>query len=238
MAHSTILLTALLGLSISLASSGCAGQTTYESTGDCATLCADHYENLTMETYTPTPTKMVDVSLPQAGIDPIGVSTVRTGMEAIADGLAYEGQAASAWLSLSNTLTVVGDTFEMILKSSYPSGAWTMVASDHGIEVPAPGLYRVDFVSLMDSADDTSYLEVEAEVGVAVGSTAVGYFQGFRYGDNAAPAQVVGWIEVAIATPSTERLFFTALNGTSQTPQVESSVGRLHKILITRLGDL
>lgn len=172
------------------------------------------------------------------GSDPLTAASAEAFLQRLADRDANIAQAVSAWLSMGDVATALGDPFTLILKSSYPSGDWTMIGTDDGIEVPSAGLYRIDFVSLMDAADDTSYLEVEAEVGVAVGATSVGFFQGFRYGDNAAPAQIVGWIKVAISDPATQRLFFSPVNGTTQTPQTETSVGRLHKILISRLGDI
>lgn len=42
-----------------------------------------------METYTPTPVQMTDVSLPQDAIDDLVVSTVRTALEPMADGIAF-----------------------------------------------------------------------------------------------------------------------------------------------------
>lgn len=47
-----------------------------------------------METYTPTPVEMTDVSLPQDAIDQLVVSTVRTALEPMADGIAFLNQEA------------------------------------------------------------------------------------------------------------------------------------------------
>jgi len=86
-----------------------------------------------METYTPTPTQLTDVSLPQAGIDQVGVSTVRVGMEAEADGIAW----ANKMLFLGSPLAHRDLTFEIAtfeesdyLNFSLVSGSNTGVAGD------------------------------------------------------------------------------------------------------------
>lgn len=234
MAHLQTLRIALLGLSIFLASSGCGRVEFTDENPSCH--CTE--PDLTMETYTPTPVQLTDVSLPQDAIDQLVVSSVRTALEPMADGIAYLGVPVSAWFTMPNTGVSSGSAFDLLVVSSYPSGGWTIV-DDAGAEAPSAGLYEIQFISLMDSSVDTTYLEVEVAMGVdALTAVRVGLIQGFRYGDNAAPAHIVGWIQTPILVPATDRIWFRAMNGTIQTPQAEVNPGDLHKIIIKKLGSL
>lgn len=89
-----------------------------------------------METYTPTPTQLIDVSLPQAGVDPVGVSTVRVGMEAAADGIAFNSLAQNRPVFRANFekgAAISGGDFPPIDTGSSFGNGFTTLVVDSGI---------------------------------------------------------------------------------------------------------
>lgn len=166
MAHLQTLQTALLGLSISLASSGCVGPDANYHDQPSDQIVS---KTLTMETYTPTPVQMTDVSLPQDAIDQLVVSTVRTALEPMADGIAYLNQQEIA------------------------TRAATLLASAR-FYLPAATYADNDFVAFTVQ-DRTASADGYAEI-VAVSATGGGNAITVNVG-NASPRDV-GWWRVSV----------------------------------------
>lgn len=109
-----------------------------------------------METYTPTPVEMTNISLPQAGVDPVGVSTVRTALQAEADGIAFLNERATALLAALRTgqATI---SIDNQAGSPYLVDEWYKLDLDIGTTAP-----RTPVTVVAASVGDGDYIQLGA----------------------------------------------------------------------------
>ena len=193
--------------------------------------------------YTPTPAPLpTTLELPQDAVDQLIVETVNTNTALLADAIKQQETLIRAWVTLDNIEKSIGSPFVVQLVSSYPSGDW-LVIDNLGIQVPEPGMYEVSVISnILRATGEGSFVQIAVGYGASmVGSfTVVGYASGYRYdAADAAPAIVTGGIpQIPVTDPTTTRFVFLP-GANNLTPTLETlDPGQLHKIVITKIGEV